>query len=214
MSDFLKRWLVKRIKDNDSKIMTIVSSLNEKQIKHHNMYSVFYCFPDDKIDTALDALAVIQQRNSEIRKDAVDYLFKEALSFDNVKELDEKGFVLAQNSLKYGFKPCSDGLTRIVDTDLQDTDELAAVISETLSVVQVKKEDLVIKSEIIKDFEFRYYSFLSLADLINLHDGNVIIDQRSIFDNEIRKQFSHAVNEKNKKLDVEHKNKKDGSYKL
>lgn len=207
MDEFLSNWLNERVKQGDHKLPVIAASLDEKIIKQTHIYVVFETFSeDDKQDLALDTLSIIQRRKSELNKFAIEYLFKNMLSFDNLHELDDKGFVLAENALKNGFKPCSDGLIYKVDANPQDSDEVARIISKALSVVDVKKEDVVIKSKQSADFNFRYYSLLSLSDLLNIHDNNIDIDERSIFDTEIRNQFSNAVYEKKKKANLAFKN--------
>lgn len=214
MNDFFKKLIGRKVESKDNNFALIASTLKVDQVRESEMYVVFNSSDEDKIDTALNTIAIIQYRETPVRKDAVDFMFGKTLALNNVKELNSKSLLLAEESLKYGFKPHSDGLTFFADTTPQNHKELAEIINKLHSVVGVGMEDVVIKSSKNPDFDFRYYSFLDASELENLYDNNVSIDERCIFNIEIRKQYQFIVSEKQKKANVDRQHKKGNDFKI
>jgi len=214
MNDFFKDLISQKVESKDNNFALTASTLKVDQVRENEMYVVFNSSDEDKIDIALNTVAIIQYRKTPVRKDAVDYMFGKMLGFDNIKEINSKSLLLAEESLEYGFKPHSDGLTFFSDTIPQSHKELAEIINKLHSVAGVAMEDVLIKSQQAMGFDFRYYSFLDASELENLYDNNVSIDERCIFNSEIRKQYQFIISEKQKKASVDRQYKKGSDFKI
>lgn len=215
MDKYLQEWVDKRINDNEHDFALTISCLEGSLITPQNLYVLFNTHAkQDKIDLSLDIFGIMQVKENKLRKDAVENLFKEILKFDDIKQMDMKGMILAKYAVKNGFKPHSNNLKLIINASPQDGRSLAGIIDTVLSLIDVKKEDISITAEDNPAFIYRYYSFSSLSDLINLDESNLPVDDNSILSKNIRQEFSFYKSEKQKKLNAQFNKGRNTDYKI
>lgn len=215
MDKFLQEWVDKRLNDNEHGFALTISCLDSNLITPQNLYVLFNTHDkQDKIDLALDIFGIMQVKENKLRDDAVENLFRDILKFDDIKKMDIKGMILAKYAVKNGFKPHSNSLNLNINTSPPDSRSLAGIIDTVLSLVDVKKEDVSVTAEDNPEFTYRYYSFCSLSDLINLDENNIPVNDESIFSKNIRQEFSFYKSEKQKKLNSQLNQGRNTDYKI